>query len=93
MLILGTAGAGYLYYEHLNGNIEKGERSSGDSKADRPEPNAAGQTPLNILPVGPTAAPPTPTWPWAAAGTTATTRRWVTCRCSSTWRNKQAKPV
>ncbi len=52
MLILGTAGAGYLYYEHLNGNIEKGERSSGDSKADRPEPNAAGQTPLNILLVG-----------------------------------------
>ncbi|GGY66486.1 transcriptional regulator [Streptomyces geysiriensis] len=52
VLILGTAGAGYLYYEHLNGNIEKGERSSGDSKADRPEPNAAGQTPLNILLVG-----------------------------------------
>ncbi|AQS72159.1 transcriptional regulator [Streptomyces pactum] len=52
MLILGTAGAGYLYYEHLNGNIEKGERSSGDSKADKPEPNAAGQTPLNILLIG-----------------------------------------
>ena len=28
VLILGTAGAGYLYYRHLNGNIEKGERSS-----------------------------------------------------------------
>ncbi|MFD5298249.1 LCP family protein [Streptomyces mutabilis] len=52
VLILGTAGAGYLYYEHLNGNIEKGERSSGDSKANRPEPNAAGQRPLNILLVG-----------------------------------------
>ncbi|MFG2513453.1 LCP family protein [Streptomyces sp. NPDC048584] len=52
VLILGTAGAGYLYYEHLNGNIEKGERSSGDSKAQRTGPNAAGQTPLNILLIG-----------------------------------------
>ncbi|MGW8064548.1 LCP family protein [Streptomyces ziwulingensis] len=52
VLILGTAGAGYLYYEHLNGNINKGERSSGDSKAHRTEPNAAGQRPLNILLIG-----------------------------------------
>ncbi|MFD5450112.1 LCP family protein [Streptomyces sp. NPDC127100] len=52
VLILGTAGAGYLYYQHLNGNIEKGERSSGDSKAHRTEPNADGQTPLNILLIG-----------------------------------------
>ncbi|KAF3469627.1 LCP family protein [Streptomyces sp. Tu 3180] len=52
VLILGTAGAGYLYYQHLNGNIEKGERSSGDSGARRTEPNAAGQTPLNILLIG-----------------------------------------
>ncbi|MER7406479.1 LCP family protein [Streptomyces sp. NPDC000070] len=52
VLILATAGAGYLYYEHLNGNIEKGRRSSGDSKALRSAPNAAGQTPLNILLVG-----------------------------------------
>ncbi|MGW4433983.1 LCP family protein [Streptomyces tendae] len=52
VLILGTAGAGYLYYQHLNGNIDKGERSSGDSKAHKAEPNAAGQTPLNILLLG-----------------------------------------
>ncbi|MBC9728588.1 LCP family protein [Streptomyces sp. TRM68367] len=52
VLILGTAGAGYLYYQQLNGNIQKGERSSGDSKARKAEPNAAGQTPLNILLVG-----------------------------------------
>ncbi len=52
VLILGTAGAGYLYYRHLNGNIDKGERSSGDSKAHKTEPNAAGQTPLNILLLG-----------------------------------------
>jgi LCP family protein required for cell wall assembly len=52
VLILGTAGAGYLYYQHLNGNIDKGERSSGGSQAQKTKPNAAGQTPLNILLVG-----------------------------------------
>ncbi|MEU6068390.1 MULTISPECIES: LCP family protein [Streptomyces] len=52
VVILGTAGAGYLYYQHLNGNIRKGQRSSGDSKAQKTEPNAAGQTPLNILLIG-----------------------------------------
>ncbi|MFF4214273.1 LCP family protein [Streptomyces sp. NPDC001796] len=52
VVILGTAGAGYLYYQHLNGNIRKGERSSGDSKAQRTQPNAAGQTPVNILLIG-----------------------------------------
>ncbi|MGW1210753.1 LCP family protein [Streptomyces sp. NPDC002499] len=52
VLILGTAGAGYLYYEHLNGNIEKGQRSSGDSKARKTGPNADGQTPMNILLIG-----------------------------------------
>ncbi|OIJ90161.1 LCP family protein [Streptomyces colonosanans] len=50
--ILGTAGAGYLYYQHLNDNIRKGERSSGDSKAQKSKPNAAGQTPVNILLIG-----------------------------------------
>ncbi|MFJ9819999.1 LCP family protein [Streptomyces sp. NPDC101151] len=52
VVILGTAGAGYLYYQHLNGNIQKGQRSSGDSKARRTAPNAAGQTPMNILLIG-----------------------------------------
>ncbi|MFF4902163.1 LCP family protein [Streptomyces sp. NPDC001068] len=52
VVILGTAGAGYLYYQHLNGNIHKGQRSSGDSKARRTAPNAAGQTPMNILLIG-----------------------------------------
>ncbi|MFF0789590.1 LCP family protein [Streptomyces spiralis] len=52
VVILGTAGAGYLYYEHLNRNIRKGERSSGDSKAQKAKPNAAGQTPVNILLIG-----------------------------------------
>ncbi|MFG2474362.1 LCP family protein [Streptomyces fagopyri] len=52
VLILGTAGAGYLYYQHLNSNIQKGQRSSGGSPAKKAEPNAAGQTPMNILLIG-----------------------------------------
>ncbi|MFE3329532.1 LCP family protein [Streptomyces sp. NPDC059176] len=52
LLILGTAGVGYLYYQHLNENIRKGERTAGDSKARRTAPNAAGQTPLNVLLIG-----------------------------------------
>ncbi|MFF3325486.1 LCP family protein [Streptomyces sp. NPDC002889] len=52
VLILGTAGAGYLYYEHLNGNIRKGERSSAKGGAEKSAPNAAGQTPLNVLLIG-----------------------------------------
>ncbi|MFD7437376.1 LCP family protein [Streptomyces sp. NPDC059861] len=52
VVILGTAGAGYLYYRHLNDNLETGRRSGGDSKAEKPQPNAAGQTPLNILLIG-----------------------------------------
>ncbi|MCN9244115.1 LCP family protein [Streptomyces sp. RY43-2] len=52
VLTLGTAGAGYLYYQHLNHNIRKGERNSGDSKAKKATPNADGQTPVNILLLG-----------------------------------------
>ncbi|MFD8149617.1 LCP family protein [Streptomyces sp. NPDC059720] len=52
LLILGTAGAGYLYYRHLNGNIKKDALNLGDGKVAAPTPNAAGQTPLNILLIG-----------------------------------------
>lgn len=52
VLILGTAAAGYLWYEHLNGNLRKGHRSAGNSAAKKTAPNAAGQTPLNILMIG-----------------------------------------
>ncbi|MER7898126.1 LCP family protein [Streptomyces sp. NPDC096046] len=52
VLILGTAGAGYLYYRHLNGNIDKGKRNSGETEVEKTRPNAAGQTPLNILLIG-----------------------------------------
>ncbi|MEV7282789.1 LCP family protein [Streptomyces sp. NPDC093111] len=52
LLILGTAGAGYLYYEHLNGNIRSGGRSGGDSGVKKGAPNALGDTALNILLIG-----------------------------------------
>ncbi|WP_037677299.1 LCP family protein [Streptomyces griseus] len=54
MVILGTAGAGYLYYRHLNSNIKKDALNIGDEKdrAAKTEANAAGQTPLNILLIG-----------------------------------------
>ncbi|MFJ8664106.1 LCP family protein [Streptomyces sp. NPDC093795] len=52
VLILGTAGAGYLYYEHLNGNIRGGSRAGGDSGVKKAPPNALGDTPLNILLIG-----------------------------------------
>ncbi|WP_306323762.1 MULTISPECIES: LCP family protein [unclassified Streptomyces] len=52
LLILGTAGAGYLYYRHLNGNLKTGKLNLGEHKAPEPTPNAAGQTPLNILLIG-----------------------------------------
>ncbi|MFD7017889.1 LCP family protein [Streptomyces sp. NPDC059928] len=52
VLIIGTAGAGYLYYQHLNNNIRKGDRSAGGSDAKKTAPNAQGQTPLNILLIG-----------------------------------------
>lgn len=52
VLLTGTAGAGYLYYEHLNDNIRKDPLNLGDAKVAAPTPNAAGQTPLNILVIG-----------------------------------------
>ncbi|AXK33901.1 LytR family transcriptional regulator [Streptomyces armeniacus] len=52
LLILGTAGAGYLYYRHLNGNLGKDDLNLGDHKLDPSDPNADGQRPLNILLLG-----------------------------------------
>ncbi|MFI9005556.1 LCP family protein [Streptomyces sp. NPDC053541] len=52
VLILGTAGAGYLYYEHLNDNIRSGGRAGGESGVKKAAPNALGDTPLNILLIG-----------------------------------------
>ncbi|MGY4977237.1 LCP family protein [Streptomyces sp. 900105755] len=54
LALAGTATAGYLYYEHLNGNIKKESLNIGDAKdrATKAKANAAGQTPLNILLIG-----------------------------------------
>ncbi|MEU4150716.1 LCP family protein [Streptomyces sp. NPDC026659] len=52
MLVIGTAGAGFVYYEHLNGNIKKARLNLGDAPVPQATPNAAGQTPLNILLIG-----------------------------------------
>ncbi|MER8048086.1 LCP family protein [Streptomyces sp. NPDC094032] len=52
LLILGTAGAGYLYYEHLNGNLRGGGRAGGESGVKKGAANALGDTPLNILLIG-----------------------------------------
>ncbi|WP_415952627.1 LCP family protein [Streptomyces sp. KLOTTS4A1] len=51
-LILGTATAGYLYYRHLNNNIQTAPMPDEDGRAPKATPNAAGQTPLNILLIG-----------------------------------------
>lgn len=52
VLILGTAGAGYLWYQHLNDNLQTDDLNLGEHRAPEPTPNAAGQTPLNILLIG-----------------------------------------
>ncbi|GFH37367.1 LCP family protein [Streptomyces pacificus] len=52
LLILGTAGAGYLYYEQLNGNIRTDDLNLGKNGMAGHRVNAAGQTPLNILLIG-----------------------------------------
>lgn len=52
VLILGTAGAGYLYYRHLNGSIKTDALNLGENKLGGSKPNSFGQTPLNILLIG-----------------------------------------
>ncbi|MDX3074783.1 LCP family protein [Streptomyces sp. MI02-7b] len=52
LAIVGSAGAAWAYYEHLNANIRKDALNLGDSKVDKSKANAAGQTPLNILLLG-----------------------------------------
>ncbi|MFE9257092.1 LCP family protein [Streptomyces sp. NPDC006879] len=52
LLILGTAGAGYLYFRHLNDAIQAEPLNLGDHKVARSQPNAFGLTPLNILLIG-----------------------------------------
>ncbi|WP_326597006.1 LCP family protein [Streptomyces sp. NBC_01803] len=52
LLLLVVAAAGYLYVRHLNENIDKEKLNLGDNEMGESEPNAAGQTPLNILLLG-----------------------------------------
>ncbi|MGW0777571.1 LCP family protein [Streptomyces sp. NPDC002835] len=51
VVVLGTAGAGYLYYEYLNSKLQKDDLTLGNAMPDH-KANAAGQTPLNILLIG-----------------------------------------
>ncbi|MFD4989268.1 LCP family protein [Streptomyces sp. NPDC058372] len=52
-LTLVAAGtAGWFYYQHLNDNLDRKPLHIGKSRAPEPTPNAAGQTPLNILLIG-----------------------------------------
>ncbi|MFF8192022.1 LCP family protein [Streptomyces bobili] len=54
LVIVGGAGAGYLYYEHLNANIKSDKLNLGDAKdrAAETKANEAGQKALNILLIG-----------------------------------------
>lgn len=52
VVLVAGCGAGYLYYQHLNGNIQGGDKNSSDARGARTAPNAKGQTPLNILMIG-----------------------------------------
>nr|WP_189935314.1 LCP family protein [Streptomyces aurantiogriseus] len=54
LVILGSAGAGYLYYQRLNANIKSDDLNIGEAKdrAAETKANAAGQKPLNILLIG-----------------------------------------
>ncbi|MFI1204719.1 LCP family protein [Streptomyces sp. NPDC020883] len=51
LLVAGAAG-GYLYYQHLNANLRKAALDLGPGGLKKPEPNAFGQTPMNILLLG-----------------------------------------
>ncbi|MER7990724.1 LCP family protein [Streptomyces noursei] len=51
LLVAGATG-GYLYYQHLNSNLRKAALDLGPGGLAKPEPNAFGQTPMNILLVG-----------------------------------------
>ncbi|GAA2158362.1 LCP family protein [Kitasatospora kazusensis] len=52
LTLVAGCGAAYLYYQHLNGNIQAGTNNLSDAHGVKTAPNAAGQTPLNILMIG-----------------------------------------
>lgn len=52
LTLVAGCGSLYLYYRHLNGNLHAGSNNLSDAQGARSAPNAAGQTPLNILLIG-----------------------------------------
>ncbi|MGK4581129.1 LCP family protein [Kitasatospora sp. HPMI-4] len=52
LTLVAGCGAAYFYYQHLNDNIQSGSKNLSDAKGAKTAPNAAGQTPLNILLIG-----------------------------------------
>ncbi|MFI0718530.1 LCP family protein [Streptomyces sp. NPDC021224] len=52
VVVLGTAGAAFGYYEYLAGKIQKGERVSGKSTVQKAKANADGTSAMNILIIG-----------------------------------------
>ncbi|MFP3992021.1 LCP family protein [Streptomyces sp. E11-3] len=50
--VLAAAGGGYLYVQHLNNKIKTSPMPDEKGRAAEHTPNAAGQTPLNILLIG-----------------------------------------
>ncbi|MER5636956.1 LCP family protein [Kitasatospora sp. NPDC002227] len=52
LTMVAGCGAAYFYYQHLNDNIQAGTNNLSDAHGVKTKPNAAGQTPLNILLIG-----------------------------------------
>ncbi|AUG77566.1 hypothetical protein CFP65_2747 [Kitasatospora sp. MMS16-BH015] len=52
LTMVAGCGAAYFYYQHLNGNIQAGTNNLSDAHGVKTAPNAAGQTPINILMIG-----------------------------------------
>lgn len=84
LLIIGTGGAGYVYYKHLNGNIKKADLTLGDKEMTDHKANAAGQTPLNILLIGSDARDSKANQKLGGAKETFGGPRSPMCRCCST---------
>lgn len=92
LVILGGAGAGYLYYEHLNANIKSDDLNIGDAKdrAAKTEANSAGQTALNILLIGSDARDTAENQKLGGAKDTFDGPRSRTSRCCCTYRRTAA---
>lgn len=52
VVVLGTAGAAFGYYEYLSSKIRKGERISGKTTVKKPKANADGTSAMNIMILG-----------------------------------------